>query len=291
MSKEAKLNYTLKDLGWDRVPLDIVDKKVTDLMDLTGKKAIVTGAGGIGLGRAIAHRLAALGAEVVLAGIHDNVVSAAEEVAKKWNAKTHAVMADLMDYEQVGRMFKEANEALGGRIDILVNNANKMIGGPFESMSYEDIRTSIDGPYASVVYCCRHVCDYMIPQKAGRIINISSESSQRAKNVDLSLYAASKAGVNGLTRSLAGELGRYGIIVNCVNPGIMAHSRLRSYFENPDPRLDGARESITISLGDTLLGRVSIPEEVANTVAFLCTDAASYIVGQNIMNGGGTVVT
>ena len=283
--------YGLKDLGWDKVPTDIIDKSVFDLISLKGKKAIVTGAGGIGLGRALSHRLAGLGAEVVMVDINEHVFENAKEVAEKWNTKTYPLIADLMNFESVAQMFKEAAELLGGRIDILINNANYTIGGPFEKFTESDIRASVDGPFTSVIYCCRHVCDYMIPQKSGRIINIASESAMRSDNVDISIYAASKSGVMGLTRSLAGELAKHNIIVNGVAPGVMLHSRLRDMFENPTPETLGVRKSMVISTEDTLFKRVSIPEEVANTVAFLCSDAASYINGQNIMNGGGMVVT
>jgi 3-oxoacyl-[acyl-carrier protein] reductase len=222
--------------------------------------------------------------------ISERVTDNAQEVADKWHARTYPVLADLTDFAAVGELFKRTYELLGGRLDFVINNANFTIGKPFEEMTEEDIRLSIDGPYTSVVYCCRHACDYLIPQRSGRIINISSESAMRAKNIGISLYAASKAGVMGLTRSLAGELGRYGIIVNGVAPGVMMNSRLRQIFDAPSPETAGPREAVVLSIQDSLTGRVSIPEEVANTVAFLCSDAASYIVGQNIMNGGGQVV-
>ncbi|MGN0628759.1 MAG: SDR family NAD(P)-dependent oxidoreductase [Oscillospiraceae bacterium] len=289
--REMVESYGLKELGWDKVPTYITEKRVTELMDLTGKKAIVTGAGGVGLGFAISNRLAGLGAAVVMVDISEKVIEKAKIVAERWNAKTHPILCDLMDYDAVSRMFKEAVEWFGGEVDILVNNANYTICGPFQNFTKEDIRTAVDGPYTSVIYCCRHACDYMIPQKHGKIINISSESSVRSRNVDMSIYAASKSGVNGLTRSLAGELAPYGITVNCVSPGVMLHSELRQLFEEPVPETLGVRKSMVVSTQDALLGRVSIPEEVANTVAFLCTDAASFIDGQNIMNGGGMVVT
>ncbi len=283
-------SYGLKELGWDKVPTDIGEKKMTDLLSLKGKRVVVTGAGGAGLGFAISNRLADLGAEIAMVDINPAVVDKAKEVAEKWNAKTHPLIADLMDFTAVGKMFKEANELMGG-IDILINNANYTIGGPFEKFTEQDIRASVDGPYTSVIFCCRHVCDYMIPQKSGRIINISSESAVRSDNVDISIYAASKSGVNGLTRSLAGELAKYNIIVNGISPGVMLHSQLREVFENPVPETLGVRKSMVLSTEDCLLKRVSIPEEVATTVAFLCSDAASFIDGQNIMNGGGMTVS
>lgn len=289
--KAAVASYGLKELGWDNVPMEIVDKSLKDLIDMTGKTAVVTGAGGDGLGFAISNRLAALGCEVVMTDISEHVYDNAKAVAEKWNAKTHALTADIMKFDSMKEMFAEANKLLGGHIDILVNNANYTLAGPFQLATEEEIRTCVDGPYTSAVYACRLICDYMIPQGKGKIINIASESAVRANNTDLSIYAASKAGVMGLTRCLAGELAPFGIIVNGVAPGVMLNPYLRDIFAAAAPETLGVRKSMVDSTNECLLKRVSIAEEVANTVAFLASDAASFICGQNIMNGGGMVVT
>ena len=286
---EKIASYGLKDLGWDKVPTEIIDTKMSDLISLKGKRIVVTGAGGPGLGFCLSNRLADMGAEVCMVDINPAVIDKAKQVAEKWGAVTHPVIADLMDYDKVGEMFKEANELMGG-IDVLINNANYTVGGPFEKFTKEDIDKSVNGPYTSVIYCCRHVCDYMIPQGGGRIINISSESAVRSDNNDISIYAASKSGVMGLTRSLAGELAKFNIIVNGVAPGVMLHSQLQAMFTNPDPSTLGVRKSMVISTDDCILKRVSLPDEVATTVAFLCSDACTFIVGQNILNGGGMTV-
>ncbi|MGM9858731.1 MAG: SDR family NAD(P)-dependent oxidoreductase [Bacilli bacterium] len=293
MSEEEKArvsNYGLKELGWDKVPLDIVDKSLKDLVDMKGKTAIVTGAGGDGLGFAISNRLAALGCTVVMTDISDRVFQNAKAVAEKWNAKTYPLICDIMKFDDIKNMFEEANKLLGGHIDILVNNANYTLAGPFQKATEQEIRTCVDGPYTSAVYACRLICDYMIPQKHGKIINIVSEAAVRSNNVDLSIYAASKAGVIGLTKSLAGELAPFGIIVNAVAPGVMLNPYLREIFKVGAPETLGVRKSMVDSTKDCLMKRVSIAEEVANTVAFLASDAASFIDGQIIMNGGGMTV-
>lgn len=282
--------YTLNEMGWDKVPHDMVDKSMNELMDMHGRIVAVTGAGGDCLGQALCNRIASLGADIILIGRRpENTNEVAKQVKERWGVETYVLLADLMDYKQVERVMKEAFE-IRGRLDVLVNNANFTIGGPFPQFTEEMIRQSVDGPYTSIINCCRHVCDYMIPQGFGKIINISSEASQRANNVDLTIYAASKAGVNGLTRSLAKELAPYGIIVNGVAPGVMFKKQLRDMFEYPNEENLGVRKSMVGTVNDTIIGRVSIPEEVANTVAFLCTDAATYIAGQTIFNGGGSVV-
>ncbi len=283
-------DYTLQDLGWDRVPLWMEGKTIADMISLKGKTALVTGAGGIGLGKDIAHSLAGLGAEVVLVDILESVHDVAKEVAEKWGVKTHSFVCDLTKYDEVGELFEKTYKVItGGKLDILVNNANFNRAGAIQTMTEEDIKISTEGPYLTQVNCCVHASKHMIENHSGKIINIGTEASRKISNPGLALYAAAKGGVISLTRTLASELAPYGIQVNGVAPGVMMHSRLRGYFENPsdDPRMKAVRKSIVESAQETLFQRVSIPWEVANTVAFLCTDACSYITGQMIMNGGG----
>lgn len=283
-------DYTLQDLGWDRVPLWMEGKTIADMISLKGKTALVTGAGGIGLGKDIAHSLAGLGAEVVLVDIIESVHDVAKEVAEKWGVKTHSFVCDLTKYDEVGKLFEKTYKVItGGKLDILVNNANFNRAGAIQTMTEEDIKISTEGPYLTQVNCCVHALKHMIENHSGKIINIGTEASRKISNPGLALYAAAKGGVISLTRTLASELAPYGIQVNGVAPGVMMHSRLRGYFENPsdDPRMKAVRKSIVESAQETLFQRVSIPWEVANTVAFLCTDACSYITGQMIMNGGG----
>ena len=283
-------DYTIEDLGWDRVPLWMEGKTIADMISLKGKTALVTGAGGIGLGKDIAHSLAGLGAEVVLVDILESVHDVAKEVAEKWGVKTHSFVCDLTKYDEVGKLFEETYKVItGGKLDILVNNANFNSAGAIQNLTEEDIRISTEGPYITQVNCCVHVSKHMIENHSGKIINIGTEASRKINNPGLALYAAAKGGVISLTRTLAAELAPYGIQVNGVAPGVMMHSRLRGYFENPsdDPRMKAVRKGIVMSAQETLPQRVSIPWEVANTVAFLCTDACSYIYGQMIMNGGG----
>ncbi|MDR1573199.1 MAG: SDR family NAD(P)-dependent oxidoreductase [Clostridiales Family XIII bacterium] len=284
-------SYGLEEIGWNRVPQDIVDKSVSDLVRLDGKKAIVTGAGGVGLGKATAGRLVAQGAEVVLMG-HSSLEKTqknADDIAKKWNGKTHAVVAELTDYADAERAFKEAVDKLGGRLDILVNNAVGMKSKAFDKMTAEEIQFTVNGTFASVAICCRVACDYMIPQGEGRIINISSEAA-RSHHPAMSLYSAAKAGVMGLTRTLSGELYGFGIVVNGVAAGVMLHEHLRHMFEHKDPNKRYVREAMIKSCSEVIANRPSLPDEVANMVAYLSSPAASYIVGQNIMHGGGLVV-
>ncbi len=287
---EQAEDYTLEDLGWSRIPHWMEGKCLYDMISLKGRTALVTGAGGIGLGKDIAHSLAGLGAEVVLVDKLEAVHDAAKEVAEKWGVKTHSFVCDLTDFDAVGELFEKVYGVItGGKLDILVNNANFNTAGAVQNLTKEDIRISTEGPYLTQVNCCVHVSKHMIANGYGKIVNIGTEASRKVTNPGLLLYSAAKGGVNSLTRTLASELAPYGIQVNGVAPGVMMHSRLRGYFENPsdDPRMAAVRKGIVLSAQETAVKRVSIPWEVANTVAFLCTDACSYINGQMIMNGGG----
>ena len=280
--------FTVEDLGWNKVPFADVDKKVTDLMDFTGKTVIETGAGGVGLGRALAHRFAALGAKVVKNDINEEgLMKNAKEVEEKWNTKVYPIVADLENFDSVKEFFAKANEALGGHIDVVINNATHTSYGPFFMFTEEQIDTTVRGALLSVIYCLRCACDYMIPQGYGKIVNISSESSYSKNNENIVLYAATKSAMNGLTRGLANELAPFGIMVNGVAPGLMFHDQLRYVFDYPTEENLGVRQTMCQGVADTICKRPSLADEVANTVVYLASDANTYIYGQTILNGGG----
>jgi len=129
----------IKALNLDRLPTHIVDKRVTELMDLTGKKAFVTGAGGDGLGHAIANRLAGSGADIALVGrTLEPLERRGREIAERWNVNTIPVQADMSDWDQIHRAVREAHDKLGG-LDIMINNPVMVAAGPFEKQSKEEI--------------------------------------------------------------------------------------------------------------------------------------------------------
>jgi NAD(P)-dependent dehydrogenase (short-subunit alcohol dehydrogenase family) len=158
-------------------------------------------------------------------------------------------------------------------------------------MTKQAIDFCIAGSFTMLVYSSRVVLDYMLPQGSGRIINISSIGG-RMYHPGIALYNACKAGVIGLTRTMGAELIKHGIRVNGVCPGVMLHDKLREAFENPsdDPRNYYARESVVQGFEYAVENRVSLPEEVANFVAFLSSDAATYIVGQSFNHAGGQLL-
>lgn len=278
----------MKEVGFDRVPSYIIEKSVPELLNLKGKKAIVTGAGGPGLGQACANRLAGSGADVALVDINlDGAKQVAEQIEKRWGTKAIAVQGSIIDWDEVKRFMAESNEKLGG-IDIVVNNAIAGIhSGDFATATKKDIDITVLGVLTQVMYISRIALDYMIPQKSGRIINVASEGG-RSVHRNILLYNACKSGVIGFTRNLAYEVAEHGIYVLGVAPGIMLHKGLQWSLNNLNEDTWPGVEAILDGLDKVVVGgRVSLPEEVANMVAFLASDAASYMAGVTISMGGG----
>lgn len=155
-------------LGLDRLPEHIVGKRVTELMDLSGKKAFVTGAGGDGLGQAIANRLAGCGAEVALIGrTFEKVERRAEEVERRWGVRAIPVKADMSDWDQVHGAVRQAHHELGG-LDIMVNNPVMVAAGPFEKQTKEDIDYTVLGSLTMMMYGAHAALVYMLDQGSGR---------------------------------------------------------------------------------------------------------------------------
>ena len=275
-------------MGFDRLPHHIIEKRVTDLMDLRGKKAIATGAGGGGLGQAIANRLAGLGADVAVIDInYEGAVQNAKVVEERWGVRAIPLEADLSDWDQVHKVFDDSREALGG-LDIVVNNPVQVAGGPFHGHTKEEIDYTVHGSLTMCMYGAHAALQHFLPQGHGRIINIASVGG-RIQHKGLTVYNSSKSGVIGFTRNLAHEYASAGVRVLGVAPGVMINPLLRDVLVNgDDPTTVAGRESMREAVERYVqLGRVSIPEEVANMVAYLCTEAADYMVGQTIDVAGG----
>jgi 3-oxoacyl-[acyl-carrier protein] reductase len=233
---------------------------------LEGKRALVTGASK-GIGRAIAEELARAGAEVVVG--YRTGAEEAETLARKIDGR--AVQADVSSAEEAARLVGEA-----GDLDILVNNAGLTRDGLLARMADDDWRAVIETNLSSVFYTCRAVCRPMMKKRAGSIVNVSSIVGVHG-NPGQTNYAASKAGIIGFTKSLARELGNRGVRANVVAPGYV-----RSQLT------DTIREQATAAmLGNTPLGRLGEPNDVAGAVRFLCSDEASFITGDVLLVDGG----
>lgn len=242
---------------------------------LTGKNALVTGAGR-GIGRAIARELAANGAYVVI-NYNGSRGAAEETLAAIVEAGGHGELfqCSVADYTACGEMITELVKGLG-HIDILVNNAGITRDGLVMKMSEEEfdavINTNLKGCYNTI----RHLSRYLLKQRSGKIINISSVSGIMG-NAGQANYSASKAGVIGLTKAVAKELASRGINVNAVAPGYVETDMTGVL---PDSVKSGLLAQIP-------LGRTGKPEDIAKAVVFLASANADYITGQVLSVDGG----
>jgi 3-oxoacyl-[acyl-carrier protein] reductase len=233
---------------------------------LEGKTALVTGASR-GIGRAIAEELARGGASVVVG--YRSGKDEAEELAGSIGGR--AVQADVSNADDAKRLVDEA-----GDLDILVNNAGLTRDGLLARMPDDDWRTVLETNLSSVFYTCRAVTRPMMKKRAGSIVNISSIVGVHG-NWGQTNYAASKAGIIGFTKSLARELGSRNVRANVVAPGYV-----KTQLTDVLPE-----DATAAMLGNTPLGRLGDPHDVAGAVRFLCSDDASFITGEVLLVDGG----
>jgi len=246
-------------------------------MQLKDKVAIVTG-GTRGIGRAICLLFAREGARVIANYSRDD--RAAEDLLREVRPNglnLELLKADVTEFVQVREMMERAF-AQYGKIDILVNNVGLIRDNFLMLMSDDDWDALLKANLTSLFYCCKTVIRKMIPQRSGKIINISSVSGLLGTSGQTN-YAATKGGVISFTRSLARELGPFHIHVNAVAPGLI-ESEIVSKM--PKEKVEAITQS-------TCLGRMGKPEEVAGTVLFLASHASDYITGQTLIVDGGIV--
>lgn len=251
---------------------------VSTVDDLNGRVVIITG-GGQGLGRAYAHTFGEHGAKVVIADINqDNAARVVDEV-KSAGGEAMAVQTDVADNDSVLAMAAKAEEAFG-RIDVLVNNAaffSTIEMKAFDEIPLEEwdrmIRVNLTGVYL----CARAVIPAMRKQQWGRIINKSSATVTMGRPMYLH-YVTSKAGVIGLSRSLAREVGKDGITVNTVLPGA-------TYTEVPRATVSPEQKQAIVSLQS--IPRPAAPDDLTGVVLFLASDASKFVTGQSLTVDGG----
>ncbi|HEY5575162.1 MAG TPA: 3-oxoacyl-[acyl-carrier-protein] reductase [Clostridiaceae bacterium] len=242
---------------------------------LENKTAVVTGASR-GIGRAVAIKLASLGANIVL-NYRSSIKSVEEVLAeiKAMGANAVAVQGDISNFAEAEKVIKAAVENFGS-LDILVNNAGITKDGLLARMKEEDFDSVIETNLKGAFNCIRHATPIMMKQRRGRIINMSSVVGV-AGNAGQINYAASKAGVIGMTKSAAKELASRGITVNAIAPGFIQ-------TDMTDALSDKVKEEL---LSGIPLKRLGQADEVAELAAYLASESASYITGQVInINGG-----
>lgn len=253
-------------------------EKLAPGMDLTNRVAIVTG-GGTGIGKATAMLLAGLGADVVVASRSAEPLEAtAQEVADATSRRCIALPTDVRDEEQVAALVQGAVDRLG-RIDILVNNAGGTRMLPLSEISTKMWERSFDLNVTSAYFCTREAGRHFIAQGSGAIVNISSMAGIHGVKGGAH-YASSKAALQMFTRVTAAEWGQYGIRCNCVAPGMIATELAQAAWK-------AANIDMTKGVPSIPLRRAGAPEEVASLIAFLVSDAASYISGETIAVAGG----
>jgi len=245
-------------------------------MELLNKNAIVTGAAQ-GIGRAIALRLASKGANIVVVDIDGEKSEAvAAEICGK-GGKAIAVRCNISSFSEAAGAVERAREVFGG-VDILVNNAGINRDGVCWKMSEEQWDEVINVNLKGYFTFTRHVSPIFKAQNSGKIVNITSINGLRGK-FGQSNYAAAKAGIIGYTKTVARELGPYKVNVNAVAPGLIETSMLQN---------NKARDQIiTAAMSEIVLKRIGQPEDLANAVAFLVSENASFITGEVLKVDGG----
>ncbi|MYH65857.1 MAG: 3-oxoacyl-[acyl-carrier-protein] reductase [Chloroflexi bacterium] len=248
------------------------------MAQFAGKTALVTG-GGRGIGRAICLELAAGGA-TVLVNYHRSAAAAAEVVAEitGQGGVAHSLQADASHEAQVAELFKQAR-ALTSGLDILVNNAGMTRDNVIMLMKPADFDAVLDTNLRSCWLCSKAAARLMMRRRSGSIVNITSVVGISG-NGGQTNYAASKAGIIGLTKSLAKELASRGVRVNALAPG----------FVETAMTADLSPELKQSALAAIPLGRMGSPEDIAQAVAFLASDRAAYITGQTLVVDGGMVM-
>jgi len=245
---------------------------------LNEKVAIVTGAGR-GIGRGIVEKLAALGARVVISDIDEG---SAQETARDIGSQAVGLRVDVTSKASVEAMVQEVMDHFG-RVDVLVNNAGWDKVGPFLESDESDWEKIIEINLYGMLHCCKAVLPVMVAQGSGKVVNIGSDAGRVGSSGE-AVYSATKGGVIAFTKTLAREMARYKINVNCVCPG-PADTPLFAELGQDQPRL---REALEKAIPWRRLAR---PEDIANAVAFLVSDEAEYITGQTLSVSGGLTMS
>ena len=242
-------------------------------MRFKNKVVLITGAAQ-GIGKATALAFAKEGANLVLVDVRE--LSGVKQTVEREKRKVLALQVDVSSSGMVEKMVKATVDEFG-RLDILVNNAGVISRGIIEKITDEELDRVLDINFKGVFYCCRAVIPIMKKQHYGKIVNVSSITAKRGDNTTAPCYGASKGAILTLTRSLARQLGPFGINVNAVAPHAIDTPMMEYWDETK-------RKAVIESLPVRRMGK---PEDVAFAILFLCSDEASFITGETLnINGG-----
>lgn len=251
-------------------------------LDLNGSRrvAVITAAAGAGIGGEVARRFASDGYEVVVTDKHARrAAEFADTLSAEFSRPFSTWELNVADSDAVDQVFHEI-VASQKRIDVLVNNAGFNVAKRLVDLSPDEWRQCIDIDLNGTFYCTRASLPTMIDNRRGNIINLSSTAAWEAITSHGSTYSAAKAGILALTRVAAAEVGEFGIRVNAVAPGLIYNPFLRKVYD--DEFFEGFAQD------RTFLGRLGTPTDVANVIAFLASDEASYVTGEVYGVSGGT---
>lgn len=247
------------------------------MFDFTGKVAAVTGASGIGIGREIAERFWKAGACVAMCSRSQvRIDMAAREIAGDETDRIHAVAADMSDVGAI-RAFIDGTVSRFGRIDILINNAGVQFPKPSREVTEEDWQRTVDTNLRGYFFAAQQAAKHM-KGRGGVIVNIGSVNAVTVV-VGQAVYAATKAGISQMTKSLAREWGRDGIRVNCIGPGSVPTLINREMYSDP---------AVEKAMCDRIpMGRRGTTREIADAALYFASDYSSYITGQTLFVDGG----
>jgi 3-oxoacyl-[acyl-carrier protein] reductase len=270
----------------DRLPFAQADSSPAGLLDLSGTRALVTGGGGGDLGQACVHRLAALGAQVAVLDVDvDAAKAVAAAASQRWGATAFPVRGDVTDWDDIHAAVASAADRMGG-LDVLVNNAGGALRlhGPFTEQAPDAIQRTIALNFTGVIFATRAALSPMLAAGHGRVINIASEGGKMSLE-GIAVYNACKSAVIGLTRNLARDLAGTGVSPVAVCPGVMVGPHALERMRGGST--EASRAALAQSFSRLTAGRFSLPEEVANLVAFLASPAGEYIHAPAVSVGGG----
>lgn len=255
-----------------------------------GANVVVTGASR-GIGRGIAERFAAEGANVIISDVSEQVKDTAKEIADKYNVKAQGCVVDVTNEEQVASMYSMVEKDYK-TLDVTVQNAGIITIQHFDKMSVEEFSKVVNVDAIGVWLCCREAAKIMVKQNKGRIIN-SSSGQGRKGFIYTPHYACAKMGVIGITQSLAIELAPHNITVNAFCPGIIV-TNMWDYNDKvwgemlSTPEKQYKKGELMQEWVDAIpLKRAGVPADVANVIAFLASEDAAYVTGQTINIDGG----